>query len=120
MRIDEIKSRLYKWSKMITTAYLGLKVRFEYSMSRGVFLVSLYTDDVDDMERFSADVMAFEDEMEALYGYDAPLFCDNEELFSLSQEAETVVGLMEMQPQTGWHFQLDDPFVGNFSYNLAA
>ena len=82
--------------------------------------MSLYTDDVDDMERFSADVMAFEDEMEALYGYDAPLFCDNEELFSLSQEAETVVGLMEMQPQTGWHFQLDDPFVGNFSYNLAA
>lgn len=90
MIIDEIKSRLYQWSKVITSAYPGLKVRFEYSESREVFLVSLYTASVDNMERFSEDVMVFEDEMEYLYGDNAPLFCDNEELFSLSQKAETV------------------------------
>lgn len=120
MKTEEIRNKLMSWSRQITSAYLGLQVRFEYSESRGVFLVSLYTDEIDDMERFSIDVMSFEDEMEDMYGYDAPLFCDNEELFRLSSKAETVVGFREIQPACGWHFQLDDSFVDNFSYNLAA
>lgn len=120
MRIEEIRNKLMSWSQRITSAYIGLKVRFEYSESRGVFLVSLYTDEVDDMERFSVDVMSFEDEMGDLYGYDAPLFCDNEELFTLSAEAQTIVGISEIRPTQKWHFQIDDLFEGVSCYNLAA
>lgn len=120
MKKEDIKTRLAVWTREITSAYIGLKVRFEYSETRGVYLVSLYTDDIADRRRFSIDVMAFEDEMADLFGYDAPLFCDNEELFTLSPEAETVVGIREVHPARGWSFQLDDSFVGAFSCNLAA
>ncbi len=120
MKAETIKNSLSLWSKRITSEFIGLKIRFEYSESRGVFLVSLYTDDVDDMERLSIDVMSFEDEMADLYGYDAPLFCDNEELFSLSPEAETIIGLKEKQATYGWSIQLDDLYADSFSCNLAA
>lgn len=119
MRIEEIKNNLSSWSKQMTSNYIGLKIRYEFSASRGVFLVSLYTDEIKDLEKFSIDVMAFEDEMSDLYGYDAPLFCDNEELFKLSSEAETIVGLKETQPVEQWalNCQLEDSFIGIFSYN---
>lgn len=120
MRIEEIKDKLISWSRCITSEYPGLQVRYEYNESRGVYLVSLTTGEVDDMERLSVDVMAFEDEMEDAYGYDAPLFCDNEELFSLSSKAETIMGIEETLPSVKWHFQLDESFADNFSYNLAA
>ena len=120
MRIEEIRNKLMSWSQRITSAYAGLQVRFEYSESRGVFLVSLYTGEIADMERFSVDVMSFEDEMEDLYGYDAPLFCDNEELFTLSPEAEIVVGISEIMPSKKWHFQIEDLFKGVLCHNLAA
>lgn len=120
MRAEEIKNKLSVWCKRITSEYTGLKIRFEYSESRRVFLVSLYPDEVADIDRLSVDVMSFEDEMADLYGYDAPLFCDNEELFCLSQEAETVIGLKEMQPAYGWNIQLEDLYADKFVYNLAA
>lgn len=120
MKIEEIKDKLISWSRRITSEYSGLQVRYEYNESRGVYLVSLATDEVDDMERLSVDVMAFEDEMEDAYGYDAPLFCDNEELFKLSSKAETIIGVQETTPSAEWHFQVDDLFAEGFSYNLAA
>ena len=120
MKTENIRNRLTAWSKAITSAYIGLKIRFEYSCSWGVFLVSCYTDEIADMERFSADVLAFEDEMRDLYGDDAPLFCDNEELFRLSAEAETVVGLREITPVCSWHIQLEWVFTSGQNHNLAA
>lgn len=120
MKIEEIRNKLMSWSQQITSAYIGLKVRFEYSESRGVFLVSLYTDEIADIERFSVDIMSFEDEMEDMYGYDTPLFCDNEELFTLSSEAEIVVGISEIPSSQKWHFQIEDLFEGISCHNLAA
>lgn len=120
MRIEEIKDKLISWSRCITSEYPGLQVRYEYNESRGVYLVSLTTGEVDDMERLSVDVMAFEDEMEDAYGYDAPLFCDNEELFKLSSKAETIMVIKETNPSAEWRFQFDDLFAEDYSYNLAA
>ena len=120
MRIEEVRNKLLSWSQQITSAYVGLKVRFEYSETRGVFLVSLYTGEVDDMEGLSVDVMSFEDELEDIYGYDAPLFCDNEELFTLGPEAETIVGISEIPSSQKWNFQIEDLFEGISCHNLAA
>lgn len=120
MKIDEISRKLTLWSKSITSKYYGLIVRFEFNESRGVFLVSLYTDEIQDKERFSNDVMAFEDELSDLYGWDSPLFCDNEELFKLSSEAQTIVGVPEIHPAQKWHFQIEDLFENVSCYNLAA
>ncbi len=122
MRNDEIKNKLVQWSNLITSRYPGLVIRFEYSESREVFLVSLYPNDIDedDKENLSIDVMSFEDELSDLYGWDAPLFCDNEELFSLSQEAQTIVSFTETVSERVWDIAFDDLFVESYSYNLAA
>lgn len=117
---DQIYERLSQWSNEITTKYPGLKVRFEYSTVRHVFLVSLYPDEVTaDKDIFNLDIMAFEDEMENIYGMSAPLFCDNEELFALSAEAETIFSMTENQGTHLWEFTFDDIF-SNSDNSLAA
>ena len=113
MKILEIRDRLVEWAKLITSKYAGLKIRFEYSEARCVYLVSLCPDESMDMESFSREVMSFEDEMEELYGYDAPLFCDNEELFHLGPEAETIVGFTEPRPVGEWHLKIENLFTVN-------
>lgn len=122
MKIDEMRNRLVGWANRITSEYAGLKVRFEYNEARRVYLVSLCTDGIADMESFSREVMSFEDEMENIYGCDAPLFCDNEELFQLSPGAQTIVGITEMSPIGGeWRLQIENLFAVNPEcYNLAA
>ena len=120
MKKEEIRDRIAKWGMAMTTRYPGLRIRFEHSERRQVFLVSLSPDKVDDQERFSIDVMAFEDEMEYLYGHYAPLFCDNEELFQLSAEAEMVEGFVEEPISRKWHFSVESIFAENDIYNLAA
>ena len=122
MRKDDIKNKLIQWSNLITSRYPGLVVRFEYNESRKVFLVSLYPNDIneEDKEKFSIDVMSFEDELSDLYGWDAPLFCDNEELFRLSQEAQTIVSFTETAVEREWDIEFDNLFVESYSYNLAA
>ncbi|MCI9172686.1 hypothetical protein [uncultured Duncaniella sp.] len=121
MKIEEIRNRLVEWANRITSEYPGLKVRFEYNTTRCVYLVSLCTDVIADMESFSRDVMSFEDEMEDIYGCNAPLLCDNEELFQLSSGAETIVGFTEMSPVGEWRLQIENLFTVNPEcYNLAA
>lgn len=117
---EDVRNRLVAWSKTATSRYPGLRIRFEYSNSRRVYLVSLSPEDVEDMDGFSRFVMAFEDEMEALYGYNAPLFCDNEELFRLSMEAETIVSVGETKAAKKWHFHIEEGFFGAFNSNYAA
>ncbi len=121
MKTEEIRNSLASWANYVTSKYNGLKVRFEYNASRRVYLVSLCPDRITDMEEFSRDVMAFEDDLERMYGCDTPLFCDNEELFQLSAEAETIVGFAELRPLVEWHLQIENLFaVKPDYYNLAA
>lgn len=121
MKTEDIRNSLASWANIITSKYTGLKVRFEYNEARRVYLVSLCPDRVTNIEEFSREVMAFEDELEHVYGSDTPLFCDNEELFQLSAEAETIVGFAELRPLEGWHLQIEHSFAVNPDYyNLAA
>lgn len=120
MKREEIKNILSSWSRHITRAFQGLRIRFEYSEDRGVFLVSLYPEDVDDIDRLSAEVMLFEDRMEDEYGDNAPLFCDNEKLFTLGPDAETIVWFSEPESVICWNLQIEDVYADAFQYNLAA
>ena len=89
MKRIEIYSKLSEWCKMITQKYEWLTVKFEYSDGRGTYLVSFYpSSKTESCEQFNIDAMAFEDEMNDIYGDIAPLFCDEESCFKLSNEAE--------------------------------
>lgn len=107
---EEICNKLNEWGSIITTRYPGLRIRYEFSETRRVFLVSFYTDDVRDIDTFSVDAMAFEDEMEDMYGNESPLFCDNESLFRLSPEAQMILGIPENHDTALWEFTCDDIF----------
>jgi len=116
MRQDEIKCKLRKWAECVTSEYEGLCVRFEFCAKRGVFIVSYDYDRMENMEDFFLDSMDFEEKMDREYGDGAPLFCDNEELFSLSAEAETI---FKQHEPAEWCFQLDNGFTAP-GYNWAA
>ncbi len=116
MRQDEIKYKLKKWAERITSKYEGLRVRYEFCAKRGVFLVSYDYDHIENMDEFFLASMDFEEKMDREYGDGTPLFCDNEELFSLSAEAETI---FRQHETAEWCFQLDNSFTTP-GYNWAA
>ena len=89
MKRDEILVRLRNWCNMITKKYEWLTVKFEYNDKRETYLVSFYPcSKIDTCDQFNIDAMAFEDEMNDLYGNMAPLFCDEESCFKLSAAVE--------------------------------
>lgn len=77
--------------KQLIRKYDWLEVRYEYSEERGVFLVSYGPkSETSCSEDFASDAIAFEDQVNDLFGDDAPLFCNGEELFELSPSAHTL------------------------------
>lgn len=120
MKKEVIRNKIADWSKEITAAYPGLRVRYEYSDRYNTYLVSLYPDALKDLEAFSKDAMAFEDTMAELFDDSAPLFCDNDELFTLTPQAEMVMSFPTDPTQT-WAIKINDnPFAFSNEYNLAA
>ena len=84
-RVEEI---LVEGLKQLIKKYDWLEVRYEYSEERGVFLVSYGPkSETSGSEDFALDAIAFEDRVNDLFGDDAPLFCNGEELFELSPSA---------------------------------
>lgn len=91
MKNEHIEKDLRTWFVMMTNKYSWLKVKFEFNNDRGVWLVSFApVDRIEVSDEFNLDAMAFANEMNEKYGIDAPLFTDEEELFSLSALAETI------------------------------
>lgn len=87
-RVEEI---LVEGLKQLIKKYDWLVVRYEYSEERGVFLVSYGPkSETSGSEDFASDAIAFEDRVNDLFGDDAPLFCNGEELFELSPSAHTL------------------------------
>lgn len=125
--MDEIKKILREWATKMVSKYEWLKIRFEFSEDRRKYLVSFYySEELDDYHPFFSEAMAFEDEMEERYGYDAPLFCDEEELFKLSDKAEGISASPKSVDQISldamdfcWNVQ-DFEMNMNEYYNLAA
>ena len=87
----EMEKMLRDWSQKMLERFIWLCIRFEYNKERGVYLISFSpSEKIDESEDFCREALAFEDRMNALYGDDAPLFCDEERCFKLSEQAEEI------------------------------
>ena len=88
---SKIEKELRDWFKYLVGRYRWLTIRFNYSEDKGVFLVSYSpTDKISECEPFIKESAEFEDLMNARYGDNSPLFCDDEKYFKLSPDAEVV------------------------------
>ena len=91
MNKEIIETKLRTWFSQMTKKYSWLRIKFEFSEVRGVFMVSFSPVSlIEFSEQFNRDAMKFADEMNAEYGNEAPLFTDEEALFRLSNEAEVL------------------------------
>lgn len=91
MKQEEIKKKLVAWFDKMMAKYEWLSIKFEYSYKFRSYLVSFSpSSKINECDNFCIEAMSFEDEMNKLYGDDAPLFCDDEKYFKLSEKAEIV------------------------------
>lgn len=82
---------IQNWAKKMVSIYTWLTIKFEYSNKYKTFLVDfIYPAQYGDDENFHREAMAFNDKMCDTYGDDAPLFTNNEKLFSLSENAQVI------------------------------
>ena len=110
--------------------YPWLSIMYEYNQVRGVYLVSYIFNKGADTLDFIEDSMKFENEINTTFGINAPLFCDNQELFQLTEKAVTMsqttsnrVLVASNINEVSWSFTepLEDiPIVANAAYSLAA
>lgn len=88
MKKEIIEKQLIRWFDIMLQKYAWLNIQYEYSDIERCFLVSfspgLLTKASED---FSKDALEFENLMNKEYGIEAPLFCDDEELFKMSHNA---------------------------------
>lgn len=83
--------QLRAWFNEMTYKYSWLRIKFEFSKVRGLFMVSFSPiSQIELSDEFNIEAMQFADKMNATYGNEAPLFTDEEELFRLSPKAEEV------------------------------
>jgi len=88
---SKIEKELREWFKYLVGRYRWLTVRFNYSEDKGVFLVSYSpADEIRENDSFINETSVFEDFINARYGDNSPLFCDDEKYFKLSPDAEVV------------------------------
>lgn len=118
MKNKNLEIDLRDWFEEMTNRYKWLIIKFEYNEKRGVYLISYEpTREIKENPCFINDSMNFEDKLSAIYGDEAPLFCDEEKYFKLSPEAEVIqychydfinVDLVKQQPQQHrWEFPQD-------------
>lgn len=89
--MKKIESELKEWFSYIQNKYTWLSIKYEYSEWRECYLVSFspvskISKDLD----FCQEAMDFTDKLHDEYGDFAPLFCDEESLFKLSNEAKVL------------------------------
>lgn len=106
---------IQNWAKEMVSIYTWLTIKFEFSNRYKTFLVDfIYPSQYGDDESFHRAAMAFNDKMCDTYGDDAPLFTNNEKLFSLSENAqiicansysifETLTLAVNLQSLGGWN-----------------
>lgn len=88
---NEIETKLRNWFEQMVDRYKWLNIKFEYSETRGIYLVSYSPiQKIEESDSFIKETMDFEDKMNFLYGDDSPLFCDEEKYFKLSSNAEII------------------------------
>lgn len=100
MRSQEIENQLQEWFEGMMSKYPIRAFKYEYNEKRRTYLVST-TIDVNDAkyDAYCEEAMRFEDSIVDLYGDDAPLFTDNEQLFLLSANAVVVMASYAEAPK---------------------
>lgn len=89
MKKEIIKEQLNTWFSQMLQKYTWLSIKFEYNDLEKCFMVSFSPKFIISQdEGFCKEALTFENEMNKVYGDYAPLFCDDEDLFTLSSEAE--------------------------------
>lgn len=89
MKKEIIKEQLNTWFGQMLQKYTWLSIKFEYNDLEECFMVSFSPKFIISQdEGFCKEALTFENEMNKAYGDYAPLFCDEEDLFTLSSEAE--------------------------------
>ena len=113
-----------EWAKTMVEQYNWLTIRYEYSEFYRTFLVSFSPLElIDKDDDFNKDVLAFEDLMTAQFGEDAPLFTDENKLFTVSAAATVIAKNIEAFPRlrvdTAYYFvtQLITNWMGSPSYD---
>lgn len=86
-----IETQLNTYAHHMVNCFKNLTIKYEYCEERGIYLMSYYPDKLADYWEFADDAMKFADKMNITYNeLNAPLFCDNEQLFKLSKKAITI------------------------------
>jgi len=118
MKRAEIELILTSWFHEMIAKYDWLSFRYEFSEKLGVFLVGYYpAEKVDANEEFCREAMRFEDEINAQFGIDAPLFGNEEDYFSLTSNAKEVRAAV----QDIWSIpsQSFDMEITNYTFHIA-
>lgn len=86
--MNKIESELREWFAYMQNKYTWLTIKYEYSEWRECFLVSLSpTSEISKDWDFCDEKMDFTDKLHDEFGDEAPLFCNDESLFELSDKA---------------------------------
>ena len=91
--MEEIKKDMYKAFDELLAKYASIGIHYEYSGVYGSFLVSIDTSGLNDsaLDSFSELLLSIISRMQEKYGEEAPLFCLNEEWFSMTSDAQPYV-----------------------------
>lgn len=91
MRNPNLEHVLKDFLTIMVKNYNWLTIKYEYNDEKDKYLVSYSPKEkIQSDESFMKDSMMIENLFVELYGNYAPLFCDDEELFKLSPNAEII------------------------------
>lgn len=87
--MEEIRNDMIKVFDLMLDKFPAIGIRYEYNQEYGCFLVSIDVDalNTEKSDRFSESYLSNVKTLEEKYGDDSPLFCIDEEWFSLSKDA---------------------------------
>lgn len=85
---SDILQDIENWFERIVKDFPQVRFRYEFDQSYGTYKIAYYiNEELSNNNDFYGAVLLFEDCMNDAYGNFAPLFCQNEELFKLSDSA---------------------------------
>lgn len=87
--MEEIRNDMIKVFDLMLDKFPAIGIRYEYNQEYSCFLVSIDVDalNTEKSDRFSESYLSNVKTLEEKYGDDSPLFCIDEEWFSLSKDA---------------------------------
>lgn len=118
-----MEQKIIEWAEQMVKSFSWLTIKVDRSEVSGTCLVDLiYPEEYGDDEEFNREALAFEEKMTRLYGDNVPLFTDNGELFSVSDNAQVITNAdttfteLEVGAAFGLMSQIWSNWTGNSSY----